>query len=222
MTPLGGLAFAMARRRPWPTFVTVAGGPLVNVIICLICAVGIWLMNKHVFITPGGMIRNRPLVESWVSVHSYLYYFYAVSMALLLFNILPVFPLDGGQLLQAILWKPLGYFRSMMITLNVGLVGSILMIMTGLAVLATGGFAGGAGCGVDCAFEETTEQRRRTAPATQADMEMRKAAEHLSGCRSFTQGTSWEHTHSIAPCGAKYSLRMRFPLGFVCGGRGRE
>src|SRR4051812_15803479 len=33
---LGGLAFAGAPRRPWPQFVTVAGGPLVNVIIGII------------------------------------------------------------------------------------------------------------------------------------------------------------------------------------------
>src|SRR5687768_5564215 len=37
MWPLGGLAFAQPPRRPWPTFVTVAGGPAVNVIICVIC-----------------------------------------------------------------------------------------------------------------------------------------------------------------------------------------
>src|SRR5205807_2412377 len=35
MTPLGGLAMAYAPRRPWGQFITVAGGPAVNVIICL-------------------------------------------------------------------------------------------------------------------------------------------------------------------------------------------
>lgn len=139
MTPLGGLAMAMARRRPWPTFVTVAGGPLVNVVICLICAIGIWLMTGEVPFLPGSFRQHWP-AERWFSVYAYLYWFYGTSLALLLFNILPVFPMDGGQLLQAILWKPLGYYRSMMITLNVGLVGSVLMIMTGLAVLAVGGF----------------------------------------------------------------------------------
>src|SRR5688500_2940093 len=45
MTPLGGLAMAMAPRRPWPTFVTVAGGPAVNVVICLLCGIGIYLIH---------------------------------------------------------------------------------------------------------------------------------------------------------------------------------
>lgn len=154
MTPLGGLAMAMARRRPWPTFVTVAGGPLVNVAICIICALGMWLLKQPLFVTPGGMIRNMPR-EAWSNINIYLYLFYAISMALLIFNILPVFPMDGGQLLQAILWKPLGYFRSMMITLNIGLVGSVLMMVTGLAMIGAGGFGIlimiiGANCLINC------------------------------------------------------------------------
>ena len=36
MTPLGGLAFASPPSRPLPTFLTVAGGPAVNVMICVV------------------------------------------------------------------------------------------------------------------------------------------------------------------------------------------
>src|SRR5437016_10221130 len=49
MHPLGGLAFADAPRRPWPNFVTVLFGPLVNVAICLgaafamMISAGTWL-----------------------------------------------------------------------------------------------------------------------------------------------------------------------------------
>jgi len=37
LTPLGGLAMAYAPHDPWARFVTVIGGPLVNVAICAIC-----------------------------------------------------------------------------------------------------------------------------------------------------------------------------------------
>jgi stage IV sporulation protein FB len=133
MTPLGGLAMTMARRRPWPTFVTVAGGPLVNVAICLVCGAGLYALADVWPLGPwqfGRLYNPRP---GWGDVTNYLFLFYAISWFLLLFNLLPVFPLDGGQLLQSILWKPLGYYRSMMIALNVGLVGSVLMIMVGVA-----------------------------------------------------------------------------------------
>jgi len=133
LTPLGGLAMAMARRRPWPTAVTVAGGPLVNVIICLLCGLGLWLTLGVWPIGPWQFGRIYDPNPSWLQLSSYLFWTYAISYGLLLFNMLPVFPLDGGQLLQAVLWKPLGYYRSMLITVNIGLVGSVLMAMVALA-----------------------------------------------------------------------------------------
>lgn len=139
MTPLGGLAMAMAPRRPWPTFVTVAGGPLVNVVICLVCAAGIFALNRTVLFTPGQFSQNYDPNPGWLSLYSYLYWIYAISLGLLLFNLIPVFPLDGGQLLQSILWRPMGYFKSMLLTLNIGIVGAILMIMIGVATLSSGG-----------------------------------------------------------------------------------
>ena len=45
MTPLGGLAMTMSRNHWWSRFVTVAGGPLVNVGLCLICGVGIFVLS---------------------------------------------------------------------------------------------------------------------------------------------------------------------------------
>jgi Zn-dependent protease len=158
MSPLGGLAMAMAPRRPWPTFVTVAGGPMVNVVLCLLCGIGLyftagfWPLGPWQFGDVDPYIWRQP---GWLQASSYLFYLYVVSYGLLLFNLLPVFPLDGGQLLQSILWKPLGYYRSMMIALNVGLVGSVLMVMTGIATFGAA-FGGmllifiGMSCFVNC------------------------------------------------------------------------
>jgi stage IV sporulation protein FB len=135
MTPLGGLAYAMARRKPWPTFVTVAGGPAVNVLICLVCAIIIAAIGGGFPLTPWSLPfvpRHDPFM-----LYGYLFWIYSMSFALLVFNLIPAFPLDGGQLLQTILWKPLGYYRSMVITMNVGLVLSVLMIMIGIATWGT-------------------------------------------------------------------------------------
>jgi Zn-dependent protease len=137
MTPLGGLALAMARKRPWPTAVTVAGGPLVNVIICLVCGFGLFLTRGVWPLGPWQFNRLLDPNPAWFEFSSYLFWIYAISYGLLLFNLIPVFPLDGGQLLQAVLWKPLGYYKSMLMTMNIGLVGSVLMAMVGIASIGS-------------------------------------------------------------------------------------
>ena len=138
LTPLGGLAFTMARRRPWPTFVTVAGGPLVNVVICIVAGLALLAMGIYVPLNPYGFMSFRDAhAIAWWNVAYYVYWVYIVSYLLLLFNILPVFPLDGGQMLQAALWPRLGYYRSMMIALNVGLAGAVLMFL--YALVGAGG-----------------------------------------------------------------------------------
>lgn len=138
MTPLGGLALAMAPRNPWGTFVTVAGGPLVNVLICLICGVGIYLLSHDVLLTPGSIGHHfRDVKYGWFDAYNYLYWIFVVSYFLLIFNLIPVYPLDGGQLLQSILWPKMGHYRSVLLTVNIGLVGSVIMFMVGIATFGS-------------------------------------------------------------------------------------
>jgi Zn-dependent protease len=143
LTPLGGLAMAMAPRRPWAQFVTVAGGPAVNVVICLLCGIGLYFTIGVFPLGPWtfGQALNAVVNPGWLQVSSYLFWLYGVSYYLLLFNLIPVFPLDGGQLLQSILWKPMGYYKSMMLTVNIGLGGSVIMALVGIASFGT--FGGG-------------------------------------------------------------------------------
>ena len=140
LNPLGGLAYSQSANNPSSRIWTVAGGPLVNVGICLITGTWIYFLTGDVLLTPGSFITHLPSAR-WIGVFDWLWVTHATSLALLFFNMLPIFPLDGGQLLQAILWRPLGQWRSMMIAVNVGLVGSVLMML--YALLGGGGFGGG-------------------------------------------------------------------------------
>ena len=146
MHPLGGLALARAPHRPLPTFITVAGGPAVNVVICLVCGVILWLAMGWV---PWNPARSRPVdpFSGWLDVVWYTGWIYQVSYSLLLFNLLPIYPLDGGQMLQSILWPKFGYYRSMNFSCITGMVGAVLGGMValatgapGLAILAVFGF----------------------------------------------------------------------------------
>jgi hypothetical protein len=63
-----------------------------------------------------------------------------MNAILLGFNLLPVYPLDGGQILQALLWFGIGPWRSLQVVSLTGLVlgGLALPVTLGLAMLAPG------------------------------------------------------------------------------------
>jgi Zn-dependent protease len=50
-----------------------------------------------------------------------------INLGLLIFNMLPIYPLDGGQILRSLLWFPLGEIRSLQIASVIGLIGSIAL-----------------------------------------------------------------------------------------------
>jgi Zn-dependent protease len=127
MTPLGGLAMAQPPRRWGATFLTVAAGPAVNVLLCVSSGALLWLLNGSL---PWNPLVLHPLARafSWLDVTHYAYYIYWTSYFLLFFNLLPIFPLDGGQMLQSLLWAKLGHYRATLIACSVGMVGSVLMV----------------------------------------------------------------------------------------------
>jgi Zn-dependent protease len=143
MHPLGGLALASAPKRPWPTFVTVAGGPAVNLVICAITGTILWLAFGMIPWNPmsvqslervyrEGMENFASSFDTW---GRWVLWIHFMSWGLFVFNLLPVYPLDGGQMVQSILWPKFGYYKSMLFAATTGIVGGVLMIAVGIAAL---------------------------------------------------------------------------------------
>jgi Zn-dependent protease len=109
--PLGGVAYVNPPPRPGATLWSIAAGPLVNVALFPIL-LGIFVLSQ----TLGWEATNPNAVQLF---HSLLW----IDGVLLAFNILPIFPLDGGQILRALLWFPLGRARSLMVATLLGFVG---------------------------------------------------------------------------------------------------
>jgi Zn-dependent protease len=118
--PLGGIAFVNPPRRPGAMLWSIAAGPLVNVVLFPILSLVLSLA--------------RPGPEAIESSDLYLliWHVWQINLGLLIFNMLPVYPLDGGQILRALLWFPLGEIRSLQIASVVGLIGGACLALLAL------------------------------------------------------------------------------------------
>jgi Zn-dependent protease len=61
-----------------------------------------------------------------------LTWLWRINIGLLLFNLLPIYPLDGGQIVRALLWFPLGQIRSLFVAAGLGFVGCGALILVAL------------------------------------------------------------------------------------------
>ncbi len=109
--PLGGVAYVDPPPRPGATLWSIAAGPLVNVALLPI------LFAVVVVGRSQGWPVTMPDVYRLVRSVAY------INLGLLIFNILPIYPLDGGQILRSLLWFVLGRARSLMAATVIGLIG---------------------------------------------------------------------------------------------------
>jgi Zn-dependent protease len=120
--PFGGVAYVDPPQRPGAMLWSIAAGPLVNVALIPI------LGGAFVMVRMMGWPQAMP--DAYHFVRAVL----GINVGLLIFNILPIYPLDGGQILRSLLWFPLGRARSLMVAAVVGIIGIIGFI--GLAVFS--------------------------------------------------------------------------------------
>jgi hypothetical protein len=64
--------------------------------------------------------------------HALLRAVWLINLVLLLFNLLPIYPLDGGQILRSLLWFVLGRARSLMVAVIIGFAGVAVLILAAL------------------------------------------------------------------------------------------
>ena len=105
LTPLGGLAFVQPGRGTLSQVVTIASGPLANLMVCLAAFPGnyapdvLWgVLNPLVLpLDPLGALSGDRLVRDLGLIT------FAINWLLLLINVLPIVPLDGGQMVKIVL-----------------------------------------------------------------------------------------------------------------------
>ena len=119
--PLGGVAYVSPPQRPGAQLWSIAAGPLVNVVLVPV-------------FTALVMISSR---LDWFEAHpdaaAFLHNVWWINAGLLILNLMPVYPLDGGQILRSLLWFPFGRANSLLVACGIGFIGVAGLIL--LAVL---------------------------------------------------------------------------------------
>ncbi len=116
--PLGGVAYVSPPQRPGAMLWSIAAGPLVNVVLLPVLFV-LWHFGTAV----------------WGDTHpdasGFVYRLFCINAVLLIFNMLPIYPLDGGQILRSLLWFVFGRANSLLAASIIGFIG-----VTGLILFA--------------------------------------------------------------------------------------
>jgi Zn-dependent protease len=113
--PIGGVArLRRMSDKPFEEICIALAGPAVNLVLALL-------------LTPLVIATFGPATIQEVGVSRFVLELLRANVALLLFNLLPCFPMDGGRVLRAFLawWK--GQLRATEIAVRVGLVTAILI-----------------------------------------------------------------------------------------------
>ncbi|HTW62208.1 MAG TPA: M50 family metallopeptidase [Terracidiphilus sp.] len=111
--PLGGVAYVNPPQRPGAQLWSLAAGPLVNVAFVPLTFIA------------AGLAANAGWAQSHPDLYQYVLAVRWINGILLAFNLLPVYPLDGGQILRSLLWFLLGRGRSLAVATVVGFIGLI-------------------------------------------------------------------------------------------------
>lgn len=107
LSPIGGAAVLPSiGGNPKEVVAIALAGPAVNLIFSVITL-------PVLFITDG-----QP---------GFLIYFLAVNILMMVFNMLPAYPLDGGRVLQGILWRFVGLQRSIVWSCCIGMCFAIII-----------------------------------------------------------------------------------------------
>jgi Zn-dependent protease len=109
--PFGGVAYVDPPPRPGATLWSIAAGPLVNVAL-LPFLYGVVAQS-----------REKGWAETMPDLYGLVRAIWIINLGLLIFNMLPIYPLDGGQILRSLLWFVLGRARSLMAATVLGLIG---------------------------------------------------------------------------------------------------
>ena len=122
LLPIGGVArLARIPDKPWQELVVAVAGPLVNVVIA---AALIFVVHRSAELEHLQYLES-PRVELLSKLAS-------VNVMLVLFNLIPAFPMDGGRILRALLAMAMPYSQATQVAAWIGQGLAVVFAIFGL------------------------------------------------------------------------------------------
>jgi len=130
LLPIGGVAsLQKIPEEPYQEFLVALAGPLVNVVIALLL----------LFFVPIGNFTGLSQVEQLetlreLSLQNFLLYLFLANTILVVFNLIPAFPMDGGRVLRAVLAMYTDRVKATSIAATIGQVIAFIFLFLGLTM----------------------------------------------------------------------------------------
>jgi Zn-dependent protease/CBS domain-containing protein len=126
MLPIGGVArLERMPREPRQELLVAAAGPAVNLVIA-----GLLLVLLMV------VYRRIELSDSLNTRGSFWLHLLIANFVLVVFNLIPAFPMDGGRMLRALLATKLDYARATTIAARIGQTLAVGFVLSGLFLVS--------------------------------------------------------------------------------------
>ena len=128
LLPIGGMAsFDKIPESPKEELLIVIAGPLVNVAIAIVLF----------FSVPVGELFKYSFTDAYTvftsfTFQNFLFYLFIVNVALVLFNLIPAFPMDGGRILRALLALKINRVKATQIAASIGQFIAAVFLLVGL------------------------------------------------------------------------------------------
>ncbi|MDX2134104.1 MAG: site-2 protease family protein [Saprospiraceae bacterium] len=148
LTPIGGIArLERMPEKPVQEFLVAIAGPMVNVVIAIVLLALGWLIfqNERWEIFKWFLEQQltfadaeetaQAIAEAGLETTGFLFYLpvlIATNIALVVFNLIPAFPMDGGRIFRALLAMRIGRVRATRVAAIVGQVIAVAFVGIGL------------------------------------------------------------------------------------------
>ena len=127
LLPIGGTAsIEKFPANPRQELAISIAGPVVNIVIATL----LWLV-----LLPNTTFTETPKDISIMHGHDFIYNLRIVNIGLALFNLIPVFPMDGGRILRALLGFKLNYIQATTIATNAGKIIAVIFVALGILLI---------------------------------------------------------------------------------------